>query len=130
MAGILSKLKKTPGKTAVRSRPTKIVFPQSYKRPDPSKKPKQTPWYATISKTSWLFFGLFVSLLIAIMATLVFSIHQTKHDAAYQEITGRLQTHSQRIAKASQQTILGHTSAFAQLQDSRHLLDAHLALLT
>lgn len=129
MAGILSKLKKTPGKTAVKSRPTKIVFPQSYKRPDPSKKPKQTPWYATVSKTSWLFFGLFVCFLIAIMATLVFSIHQTKHDAAYQEITGRLQMHSQRIAKASQQTILGHTSAFAQLQESRHQLDTHLTLL-
>ena len=130
MAGILSKLKKTPGKTAVRSRPTKIVFPQPYKRPDPSKKPKQTPWYATVSKASWLFFGLFVIFLIATMATLAFSIHQTKHDAAYQEITGRIQTQSQRIAKASQQTILGHASAFTQLQDSRNQLDIHLALLT
>ncbi len=130
MAGILPKLKKTPGKTAAKSRPTKIVFPQPYKRPDPSKKPKQTPWYATVSKISWLFFGLFVIFLIAIMATLAFSIQQTKHDAAYQEITGRIQTHSQRIAKASQQTILGHASAFAQLQDSRNQLDTHLTLLT
>ena len=129
MAGILSKLKKLPGKAAVKSRPTKIVFPQPYKRPDPSKKSKQPPWYTTISKTSWFLFGLFVSFLVAIMAALVFSIQQTKHDAAYQEITGRIQTHSQRIAKASQQTILGHTSAFAQLQDSRDQLDTHLALL-
>ncbi len=130
MAGILSKLRKTPGKTAVKCRPTRIVFPQPYKRPDPSKKPKQPPWYTTVSKTSWLFLGSFVCFLIAIMATLVFSIHQTKHDAAYQEITGRLQMHSQRIAKASQHTILGHTSAFAQLHDSRLQLDTHLALLT
>lgn len=64
------------------------------------------------------------------MATLAYSIHQTKHDAAYQEITGRIQTHSQRIAKASQQTILGHASAFAQLQDSRHQLGTHLTILT
>lgn len=124
MAGILSKIKKLPGKTALKSRPSRITLHK------PRKPPKKTLWNATVSKTSWFFFGLFVTFLIVVLVTMALNISQTKRNAAYQEITGHIQTHSQRIAKAAQQTILGHASAFTQLQDSRNQLNTHLSLLT
>ncbi len=61
---------------------------------------------------------LVISLLLAGLLVLWYTV-QVGNKAEYIEISTRLQMLSQRYTKTSQQAVLGNTTAFAQLEDSR-----------
>lgn len=74
--------------------------------------------------------GLFaIFFLIALVVTAI-SMRQARHSAAYLEIVGRMEMHSQRFAKASQQAVMGNISSFVQLQDSRDHIKNYVKTLT
>ena len=64
------------------------------------------------------------------MVVTTISIRQAGHSAAYLEIVGRMQMHSQRLAKASQQAVLGNIPSFVQLQDSRDQIKNYVKTMT
>ncbi|TFH10173.1 MAG: methyl-accepting chemotaxis protein [Nitrosomonadales bacterium] len=74
--------------------------------------------------------GLFALFLLIVLIVTTISIQQARHSAAYLEIVGRMQMHSQRLAKASQQAVLGDISSFVQLQDSRDQIKNYVKTLT
>ncbi|MEE8328106.1 MAG: type IV pili methyl-accepting chemotaxis transducer N-terminal domain-containing protein, partial [Nitrosomonadaceae bacterium] len=74
--------------------------------------------------------GLFALFLLIVLVVTAISMRQARHSAAYLEIVGRMQMHSQRLAKASQQAVLGNTSSFVQLQDSRDQIKNHVKTMT
>ena len=74
--------------------------------------------------------GLFALFLLIVLVVTAISMRQARHSAAYLEIVGRMQMHSQRLAKASQQAVLGNISSFVQLQDSRDQIKNHVKTLT
>jgi twitching motility protein PilJ len=74
--------------------------------------------------------GLFALFLLIVLVVTAISMRQVRHGAAYLEIVGRMQMHSQRLAKASQQAVLGNISSFVQLQDSRDQIKNHIKTMT
>jgi twitching motility protein PilJ len=74
--------------------------------------------------------GLFALFLLIVLVATAISMRQARHSAAYLEIVGRMQMHSQRLAKASQQAVLGNISSFVQLQDSRDQIKNHIKTMT
>ena len=74
--------------------------------------------------------GLFALFLLIVLFVSAISMRQAKYNAAYLEIVGRMQMHSQRLAKASQQAIQGDISSFVELQDSRDQINNHVKTLT
>tara|TARA_R110002073_G_scaffold210533_4_gene371002 strand:+ start:2002 stop:4104 length:2103 start_codon:yes stop_codon:yes gene_type:complete len=118
MTGIFSKLKQMPS-----SAPKKENVPTSTRS-------KPTAEHASFSKKTWLFGILLALLLLLLLVAMAISLRQTRNNTAHLEIVARIQMHSQRLTKASQQTILGHEAAFAQLQDSKNQLNHFIILLT
>ncbi|MGV7235332.1 MAG: methyl-accepting chemotaxis protein [Nitrosomonadaceae bacterium] len=74
--------------------------------------------------------GLFALFLLIVLVVTAISMRQARHSAAYLEIVGHMQMHSQRLAKASQQAVLGNISSFVQLQDSRDQIKNHVKTMT
>jgi len=74
--------------------------------------------------------GLFALFLLIVLVVTAISMRQARHGAAYLEIVGRMQMHSQRLAKASQQAVLGNISSFVQLQDSRDQIKNYVRTMT
>lgn len=73
--------------------------------------------------------GLFVLFLLIIFIAMTLNIQQTNQHATYQEVIGHIKMHSQRLAKASQQTIVGSEVAFTQLRNSQNQLNHYMSLL-
>jgi twitching motility protein PilJ len=119
MAGLLSKIKLTANGTARKSKAPAVT----------TNAQKQSSSSAIVSKKTWIFGSLFTLFLLIVLVTMTMSIQQTKQNAAYQEISSRIQIHSQRLTKASQQTMSGNETAFAQLQQSREKLNNYMTLL-
>lgn len=74
--------------------------------------------------------GLFALFLLIVLIATTISTRQSRDSAAYLEIVGRMQMHDQRLAKASQQAVLGNLSSFVQLQDSRDRIKSYVKTLT
>lgn len=74
--------------------------------------------------------GLFALFLLIVLIVTSISMQQARYSAAYSEIVGRMQMHGQRLAKASQQAVLGNMPSFVQLQDSRDQIKNHVKILT
>lgn len=119
MAGFLSEIKPTANNTTKQHKmPT--AAPPLQKKPAGS---------AMIATRTWVFFGLFIFFLLVVLVAMVINFQQTREKAAYQEISNRIQIHSQRLTKASQQTLSGNEAAFVQLQQSREKLHNFITLL-
>ena len=73
--------------------------------------------------------GVLIVLLAAIAVIVFLDARQGAHGTAYIASTGKLQTLSQRLAKAAQQASLGNTEAFKQLRSSRDEFSALIRLL-
>ena len=119
MAGLLSKIKLTANGATRKSKAPAVT----------SNSMKKSSSNAIVSTKTWLFGGLFTLFLLIVLIAMTMSIQQTKQNAAYQEISSRIQIHSQRLTKASQQTMSGNETAFAQLQQSREKLNSYMTLL-
>ncbi len=119
MAGLLSKIKLTANSATRKSKAPAVT----------SNSMKESSSNTIISTKTWLFGGLFTLFLLIVLIAMTMSIQQTKQNAAYQEISSRIQIHSQRLTKASQQTMSGNEAAFAQLQQSREKLNSYMTLL-
>lgn len=119
MAGLLSKIKLTATGTA-RKKESPTV---------PTNTLKQSSSNTIVSIRTWIFGGLFTFFLLIVLAAMTISIQQIKQDAVYQEISNRIQIHSQRLTTASQQTMSGNEAAFIELQQSREKLNYYLTLL-
>lgn len=119
MAGFLSNIKLTANGTAKKKEAPAVS----------TNTLKQSSSSTIVSIKTWIFGGLFTLFLIIVLAAMTTSIQQVKQNAVYQEITGRIQIHSQRLTKASQQTMSGNEAAFAQLQQSREKLHQYMTLL-
>ncbi len=119
MVGLLSKRKLTANGTARKSKAPAVT----------SNSMKKSSSNAIVSTKTWIFGGLFTLFLLTVLIAMTMSIQQTKQNAAYQEISSRIQIHSQRLTKASQQTTSGNEAAFAQLQQSREKLNSYMTLL-
>ena len=74
--------------------------------------------------------GLFALFLLIVLVVTAISMRQARHGAAYLEIVGRMQMHSQRLAKASQHAVLGNISSFVQLQNSRDQIKNYVKTMT
>ena len=83
-----------------------------------------------VSKRLRILGALFALFLLVVLVITTISMRQAKHSAAYLEIVGRMQMHNQRLAKASQQAVLGNISSFVQLQDSRDQIKNHVKTMT
>lgn len=90
---------------------------------------KQSSSSTNVFTRTWIFGGLFIFFLLIVLATMTISIQQVKQNAVYQEISSRIQIHSQRLTKASQQAMSGNEAAFAQLQQSRDKIHHYMSLL-
>ena len=119
MAGLLSKIKQSANGTASKSKTSASA----------TNTPKQSSKNAIVLSKTWTFGGLFILSLLIVLVTMAMSIQQTKQNAAYQEISTRIQIHNQRLTKASQQTMSGNEIAFEQIQQSRDKLNGYMTLL-
>ena len=119
MAGLLSKIKLTANSATRKSKASAVT----------KNALKQSSSSAIVSTKTWIFGSLFTLFLLIVLIAMTMSIQQTKQNAAYQEISSRIQIHSQRLTKASQQTMSGNEAAFAQLQQSREKLNSYMTLL-
>lgn len=119
MAVFLSKIKQTANGTARKSKVPAVT----------TNALKQSSGSTIVSIKTWIFGGLFTLFLLIVLVAMTISIQQTKQNAAYQEISSRIQIHNQRLTNASQQTMSGNEAAFTQLQQSREKLNSFMALL-
>jgi twitching motility protein PilJ len=119
MAGVLSKFRITSGKEEKTNLPVKTI---------PAK--KNISGHKPASKKLWILGGIFILFLILVLIALVISTQQTRQNTAQLEIVARLQMHDQRLSKATQQALLGHESAFAQLKDSQNQHNHFISLLS
>lgn len=119
MAGLLSKIKLTATGTARKKEAPTV----------PTNTLKQSSSNTIVSIRTWIFCGLFTFFLLIVLAAMTISNQQIKQDAVYQEISNRIQIHSQRLTTASQQTMSGNEAAFTQIQQSREKLNYYLTLL-
>lgn len=117
MEGIFLELKPLPCGATIKDMPRKILSLQ------------QVPGHSAISKNTWITGVLFISLLSVVFVAMIMNMRQIELSAMHQEIVGSMQMHGQRLAKVSQQAIMGSEAAFTQLQDSRDQLSHHIALL-
>lgn len=119
MAGFLSNITLTANGSA-RKKETSAV---------PANILKQSSSNVIVSVRTWIFCGLFTFFLLIVLAAMTISIQQVKRNAVYQEISSRIQIHSQRLTKASQQAMSGNEAIFAQLQQSQEKLQRYMTLL-
>ncbi len=119
MASIFSNFRITSGKEKKKSLPVKA---SSTREKNLSHKPA--------AKKLWVLGGLFILFLLVVLITLVISAQKTRQNSAQLEIVARIQMHDQRLSKATQQALLGHQSAFIQLQDSQNQHNHFVALLS
>lgn len=67
--------------------------------------------------------------LIVFIVMVTLNLRSVSNEAGYAETVGESLMHSQRLAKAVPNALLGNVEAFAQLRDSRDRLAANLAVL-
>lgn len=119
MAGLLSKIKQSSnGKANKRKAPATTTNSL-----------KQSSENSIVLSKTWTYGGLFILSLVIVLVTMTISIQQTKQNAAHREISNRIQIHSQRLAKASQQTMAGNEVAFEQLAQSQEKLNHYMTIL-
>jgi twitching motility protein PilJ len=82
-----------------------------------------------IAKQLQVLIGVLVLLLVMIAATVVYDTRQGTFGTLYIASAGKLQTLSQRLAKAAQQASQGNPEAFKQLRSSRDEFAALVKLL-
>ncbi|MBA2483717.1 MAG: methyl-accepting chemotaxis protein [Nitrosomonas sp.] len=119
MAGLLSKIKQSSNSTANKRKATATT----------TNSLKQSSENSIVLSKTWTYGGLFILSLLIVLVTMAVSIQQTKQNAAHREISNRIQIHSQRLAKASQQTMSGNVIAFEQLAQSQEKLNSYMSIL-
>jgi len=73
--------------------------------------------------------ALLVAFVVAAGVAAFLEAQTARYSSAYLDIAGRMQMHSQRVAKAAQLAALGNELAFDQLQDSRDRYNRHVRRL-
>ncbi len=119
MVGVFSKLKLlSSAKALIKNMPLNAVARNSILK------------FSTSSQKVWALGILLVLLLLALIATMAFSVRHARDSTAHLEIIARIQMHHQRLSKGSQQAIQGDKQSFSILKDSQTQLHHYIDLLT
>lgn len=119
MTSVFSKFRITYGKEKKVRPPVKTI---------PAEKTIQEHKHAT--KKIWLLGSFFILFILLLLITLVISTQQSKQNTTQSEIITHLQIHDQHLNESVQQALLGHKTAFTQLQNSKNQHNNFISLLS